>query len=112
MAQVSTNSDPKVVARYYLEQVEAVGGRCQRQVCIVRLSGLVLLHAGCLRVVRCDYGTENISIASSQMAFQFYHTDSHAGESSFIYGPFIANIVNQYATCACNNICTCLIMTL
>ena len=52
------------------------------------------IHAGCPSVVRCDYGTENISIASTQIAFQFYHTDSRAGVNSFIYGPSKANIVS------------------
>ena len=64
--------------------------------CVVQLSGVVFLHAGCPSVVRCDYGTENISIASTQIAFRLYHMDNRAGEHSFIYGPSKANIVSLY----------------
>ena len=54
----------------------------------------LILYLGCPSVIRCDYGTENVSIASIQIAFRFYHTDSRAREKSFIYGPSKANIVS------------------
>ena len=38
---------------------------------------------------------QKTSIASTQIAFRFYHTDSRAGDRSFIYGPSKANIVSH-----------------
>ena len=49
---------------------------------------------GCPRIVRADHGTENALVAEMQIAFRFNHTDSLAGQKSFIYGPSTANIVS------------------
>ena len=49
---------------------------------------------GCPKVLRCDYGTENATIAQIQIAFRMNHDDSFAGVKSFIYGPSSANIVS------------------
>ena len=38
-------------------------------------------------------GTENASLAKSQIAFRMNHGDDLSGEKSFIYGPSTANIV-------------------
>jgi hypothetical protein len=43
-------------------------------------------------VVRCDYGTENTSLATTQIAFRMHHNDSMSGEKSFVYGPSKSNI--------------------
>ena len=51
--------------------------------------------AGCPAVLRCDYGTENTSLGTAQIAFRMYHTDSLAGEKSFVYGPSKSNIVSD-----------------
>ena len=53
---------------------------------------------GCPTVLRCDYGTENTSLATTQIAFQLHHTDAMAGEKSFVYGPSESNIIS-YALC-------------
>ena len=45
--------------------------------------------------MRCDYGTENTSVASIQIAFRYFHNDCRAKEKSFMYGPSKANIVIQ-----------------
>ena len=45
-------------------------------------------------MLRCDYGTENTSLATTQIAFRMHHTDAMAGEKSFVYGPSKSNIVS------------------
>ena len=45
-------------------------------------------------MLRCDYGTENTSLATVQIAFRIHHSDSLAGERSFMYGPSKSNIVS------------------
>lgn len=67
-----SNSDPKVIARYYLEEIEKI--------------------AVCPAMLRSDYGTENASLASIQIAFRYYHDDGLAREKSFVYGPSKSNI--------------------
>ena len=45
---------------------------------------------GCPAIIRCDYGTENASVATCQLAFR-------GGDSaSFVYGPSKYNIVRYY----------------
>ena len=54
----------------------------------------------CPAVVRCDYGTENTSLAAIQIAFRYHHDDSMAKEKSFLYGPSKHNIVSTlFARC-------------
>ena len=50
---------------------------------------------GCPAVLRCDYGTENTSLGTAQIAFRMNHTDSMAREKSFVYGPSKSNIVSK-----------------
>ena len=45
-------------------------------------------------MLRSDYGTENASLASIQIAFRYYHDDGLAREKSFVYGPSKSNIVS------------------
>ena len=45
--------------------------------------------------IRSYCGTENVSIATCQMAFRHDHDDQFAGGSSFIFGSSIRNIVNN-----------------
>ena len=54
-------------------------------------------------VNRCDYGTENMHSIHPNSFSLFYHTDSYAGESSFICGPSKANIVISLNTCIAYN---------
>ena len=53
-----------------------------------------LYTAGCPTLKRSDYGTENVSIATCQMAFRHDHDDQFADGSSFIFGSSIRNTVN------------------
>eukprot|EP00731_Ephydatia_muelleri_P003305 Em0001g3305a len=67
----TTNNDPGVVAQYYLTAVFQLGG--------------------CPARMRSDHGTENVTIATCQMAFRHYHGDRYAGANSFIFGSSIRN---------------------
>lgn len=49
--------------------------------------------AGCPRIVRSDYGTENCLLASAQMALRHDHHDIFAGSSSYRYGKSTTNTV-------------------
>ena len=55
---------------------------------------LELYTAGCPTLIRSDCGTEDVSIATCQMAFRHDHDDQFAGGSSFIFGSSIRNTVN------------------
>ncbi|XP_020563208.2 uncharacterized protein LOC110016040 [Oryzias latipes] len=71
MGAYTTNSDPKVIADYYINTVSRVGGCPQR--------------------LRADPGTENAHIREMQMFLRRHHADHHAGQQSFIYGSSTAN---------------------
>ncbi|XP_078799348.1 uncharacterized protein LOC110016040 isoform X2 [Oryzias latipes] len=71
MEAYTTNSDPKVIADYYINTVTRVGGCPQR--------------------LRADPGTENAHIREMQMFLRRHHADHHAGQQSFIYGSSTAN---------------------
>ena len=43
-------------------------------------------YAGCPRIVRSDYGTENCFLAATQIALRMNHTDSFSGIKSYRYG--------------------------
>ena len=45
-------------------------------------------------MMRCDRGTENISLATYQVAFRSLHSDLLSGQRSIIYGKSSANIVS------------------
>ncbi|XP_034051654.1 uncharacterized protein LOC117561399 isoform X2 [Gymnodraco acuticeps] len=66
-----TNSDPKVVASYFIKTVSGIGG--------------------CPERIRADRGTENVSVEEMQMFLRRNHPDSFAGERSFLYGRSTAN---------------------
>ncbi|KAJ8305087.1 hypothetical protein KUTeg_017365 [Tegillarca granosa] len=66
-----TNSDPKVIAGYFV--------------------GAILEKHGCPRTVRADKGTENGSVRQIQIHLRAEHDDSLAGERSFVYGKSTAN---------------------
>lgn len=46
-------------------------------------------------MVRMDCGTENVKVAATQFAFRADHSDSHAGDKSFVYGTSPANVVSK-----------------
>ncbi|XP_035996634.1 uncharacterized protein LOC118564068 [Fundulus heteroclitus] len=66
-----TNSDPKVIADYFINTVNRIGG--------------------CPQQVRADPGTENGHVREMQMFLRRNHQDNYAGEGSFIYGCSTAN---------------------
>ncbi len=53
----------------------------------------------CPRVLRCDYGTENGSLAATQIALRSDHLDSLGGSKAFMYGPS-TGIILQIHGCA------------
>ncbi|KAL5477457.1 hypothetical protein EMCRGX_G024257 [Ephydatia muelleri] len=71
----TTNNDPAVVIKYYLDTVLKLGGY--------------------LTLLRSDYGTENTSIATCQMMFQHPHRDRYAGPNSFVFGSSIRNTIKK-----------------
>ena len=67
----STNNDPAVVARYYLNSVRQI--------------------AGTPRIIRGDGGSENFRVAAIQRFFRRDDTDSHSGIKSFLFGKSVSN---------------------
>ncbi|KAI7801287.1 hypothetical protein IRJ41_003539 [Triplophysa rosa] len=66
-----TNSNPQVIAGYFVESVMNSGG--------------------CPRVIRCDLGTENVIMRDIQMFFRRNDGDERAGPRSCITGVSSAN---------------------
>jgi hypothetical protein len=62
----TTNSDPKVIASYFIESVRKRGG--------------------CPKRIRSDLGNENIFIENMQIFLRGEHRDDFAGEKSFLSG--------------------------
>jgi DNA-binding Lrp family transcriptional regulator len=62
----STNSDPKVIANYYIKAVQH--------------------RRGCPQRIRADMGTENTHVEQMQKFLRRNHVDPHSGEKSFMYG--------------------------
>ena len=52
------------------------------------------IYAGCPRLIRSDYGTENCILAASQMALRHGHPDPFSGVRSFQYGKSTGNTVS------------------
>ena len=50
---------------------------------------------GCPTVIRCDYGTKNCLLATTQMALHHGHGDTWAGLKSFKYGKSTSNTVRS-----------------
>lgn len=71
MEAYTTNSDPKVIADYYIQ-------------CVTRLVGLP-------ERIRADNGTENGHVAEMQMFLRRNHPDVFAMEKSFLYGRSTGN---------------------
>ncbi|KAJ8668776.1 hypothetical protein QAD02_000035 [Eretmocerus hayati] len=67
----TTNNNPRVTARYFLEAVAN--------------------EEGVPTLVRCDDGTENVVIETLQTSLRDEHEDELSGERSFIYGPSTHN---------------------
>lgn len=71
MEAYTTNNDTKVVANYFMKTVSCIGG--------------------CPERIRADRGTENGCVEEMQMFLRRNHTDSFAGEKSFLYGSSTTN---------------------
>jgi hypothetical protein len=67
----SSNNDPKVIAKYFIDCVRQVGG--------------------IPRVIRGDAGTENGDVAGIQRFLRWRDTDEFAGDKSFLYGKSVSN---------------------
>jgi len=66
-----TNNHPGVIASYFLDCVQNVGGTAS--------------------VIRADMGTENVRIAAIQRYLRHEARDSWSGEKSFLYGRSVSN---------------------
>ena len=71
MEAFTTNSDPKLIAGYFIRTVSNIGG--------------------CPERIRAGRGTENVCVRDVQIFLRRNHTDSFAGERSFLYGRSTAN---------------------
>lgn len=67
----SSNNDPRIVAQYYLDCVQQLGGTA--------------------RIVRGDRGTENGNVAAIQRFFRRSADDDFAGDKSFMFGKSTSN---------------------
>ena len=67
----TTNNDPLVIAKYYIDCVRHVGGTPS--------------------IVRADRGTENVKVAGIQRFLRRNDEDSFSGNSSFMYGKSVSN---------------------
>ena len=63
-------------------------------VCVCVCVHACTILSGCPARMRSDHGTENVTIATCQMAFRHYHGDRYAGANSFIFGSSIRNCVS------------------
>lgn len=66
-----TSSNPRVIGSYYVDAVERLGG--------------------CPRIVRTDFGTENVTVRDIQKFFRRDGEDDRAGDRSYISGASTAN---------------------
>lgn len=81
-----------MIVHHYLECAKSVRGKHIHVYIII--SNLHNYGVGCPAMLRCDYGMENVSLATAQIGFRLHHNDSLAGERSFMYGPSKSNIVS------------------
>jgi hypothetical protein len=61
----TSNNDPKIVARYFLQTVENLGAIIQT-------------------LIRSDRGTENVIVRQLQIFFRQGHVDAYSGGRSFL----------------------------
>lgn len=71
MEAYTTNSDPRVIADYFIQCITSMGG--------------------CPERIRGDNGTENGHVANMQMFLRRHHTDVFAGDKSFLHGRSTGN---------------------
>ena len=67
----SRSSDPRIIAGYFIQEVEA--------------------RMGCPRMIRSDHGTENGHMQAMQVFMRETHHDSLAGPKSFVMGKSTTN---------------------
>ena len=67
----TTNNDPHVIAKYFIDCVRQVGGAAS--------------------IVRADRGTENVKVAGIRQVLRHNNEDSFSGKNSFMYGKSVSN---------------------
>ena len=67
----TTNNDPSVIAQYFITCVRCVGSAP--------------------RIIRADYGTENVNVATIQRFLRRDCEDAFSGLKSFLYGKSVSN---------------------
>ena len=70
-----TSSDPRIIAGYFIQEVEA--------------------RMGCPRMIRSDHGTKNGHLQAMQVFMRETHHDSLAGPKSFVMGKSTTNHRNE-----------------
>lgn len=90
LAAGTTNNDPRVIARYFVDCVHSLNGKF----CFFTLLLLLLLFLGCPKMVRTDYGTENSLLAIIQQILRHNSSD----RTSFLYGKSTHNQVFTITT--------------
>ena len=68
----TSNNDPRVIARYFLQTINSLGGVVPT-------------------LIRSDHGTENVIVRQLQIFFRLGHGDAHADGKSFIVGKSTSN---------------------
>ena len=72
-----TNSDPKVISRYFVEQVELVGGK--------QITTVTSSHCFCFYVAQVVQELYTATMVPVKIDFRYFHEDSHVKERFFIW---------------------------
>ena len=65
---------------------------------------MLFLCEGCPSIVRADCGTENTTLAATNMALSHEHSDDFSGSKSFRFGSSTTNTVGVALLCIYYNI--------
>ena len=90
MNLASTNKDPEVVVKYYLDVVESIGGFVSAVI-----DETLDVSTYCRLSKNTTCGTENCHSATAQIAFRTDGCDDLAGDKSFGYGKSTINKVME-----------------
>ena len=85
-----SNNNPNMIAQYYLDTVETIGGNFPLPKINEDCFGV---SSGCPSILRTYRGTENSVVAFLQPALRHAHRDEFAADKSFQYGKSTANQV-------------------
>jgi len=85
----TTNNDPRVIASYYITCVKLMNGNkfIVSELGLALTSDIsVVIYVGVPCILRCDFGTENSTLAFMQPFLRRMGGDHFSGSASFRYG--------------------------